>query len=91
MQKSPFFFRHLSLRWLLIVPFVVQIVGAVGLVGYLSYRVGQKSVAASVNHLMAETKEHVIEHLDSYLVVCQAKDCEFEGKWRGYSLPQQIS
>ena len=25
------------------------------------------------------------------LVVCQAKDCEFEGKWRGYSLPQQIS
>jgi tetratricopeptide (TPR) repeat protein len=26
-----------------------------------------------------------------HLVVCQAKDCEFEGKWRGYSLPQQIS
>jgi hypothetical protein len=71
MQKSPFFFRHLSLRWLLIVPFVVQIVGAVGLVAYLSYRVGQKSVAASVNHLMAETKEHVIEHLDSYLDIAQ--------------------
>jgi PAS domain S-box-containing protein len=71
MQKSPFFFRHLSLRWLLIVPFVVQIVSAVGLVAYLSYRVGQKSVAASVNHLMAETKEHVIEHLDSYLDIAQ--------------------
>ncbi len=29
--------------------------------------------------------------LQQKLVVCQAKDCEFEGKWRGYSLPQQIS
>jgi len=29
--------------------------------------------------------------VETCLVVCQAKDCEFEGKWRGYSLPQQIS
>lgn len=71
MNQSPFLFRHFSLRWLLIVPFVVQIVGAVGLVGYLSYRVSQKSVAAAINHLMSETQEHVIEYLDSYLDIAQ--------------------
>ena len=36
--------RQIPLRAVLIVPFVLQIVGAVGLVGFLSYRSGQEAV-----------------------------------------------
>ena len=37
-------FRQIPLRLVLVLPFVLQIVGAVGLVGYLSYRSGQQAV-----------------------------------------------
>ena len=33
-----------SLRRLLIIPFVIQVLGITGLVGYLSYRSGQRAV-----------------------------------------------
>ena len=46
--------RQIPLRLLLIVPFVLQIVGAVGLVGYLSYRSGQKAVEDMAKPLMVE-------------------------------------
>ena len=46
--------RQIPLRLLLIVPFVLQIVGAVGLVGYLSYRSGQEAVADIAESLMTE-------------------------------------
>ena len=46
--------RQIPLRLLLIVPFVLQIVGAVGLVGYLSYRSGQKAVEDRAKPLMVE-------------------------------------
>ncbi|MEP6517461.1 hypothetical protein [Microcoleus vaginatus] len=36
--------RKLRLRTALVVPFVLQIVAAVGLVGYLSFHNGQKAV-----------------------------------------------
>ncbi|NEO86527.1 MAG: hypothetical protein F6J87_20055 [Spirulina sp. SIO3F2] len=35
----------LSLRLVLIVPFILQIMGAVSLVGYLSFRTGQKATS----------------------------------------------
>ncbi len=61
--------RHqpISLRNLLIVPFVVQVVGIVGLVGYLSYRSGQQAVDHLAHHLMEETGDRVVQKLDSYL------------------------
>jgi hypothetical protein len=37
-------FRALPLQLVLIVPFVVQVFGAVGLVGYLSFKNGEKAV-----------------------------------------------
>jgi len=39
----------LSLRTVIIVPFVLQLVGSVGLVGYLSFRNGQKAAPSSAN------------------------------------------
>lgn len=64
-------FRHavknIPLRWVLVVPFVLQTVGAVALVGYLSYRSGQQSVEQLVDRLIAGVGDRVDQHLDAYL------------------------
>ncbi|WP_413173929.1 ATP-binding protein [Anabaena azotica] len=57
-------FPNISLRWVLIVPFVLQIVGAVGLVGYLSYGSGKKAVEDMANQLMDQATNRVQDHLD---------------------------
>ncbi|MBE9112926.1 PAS domain-containing protein [Nodosilinea sp. LEGE 07298] len=56
-----------SLRNLLIVPFLLQIIGITGVVGYLSYRSGQRAVQAMVSQLMAETSQRVEESLSDYI------------------------
>ena len=60
-------FRNIPLAWVLVIPFVLQIVGAVGLVGYLSYRSCQKSTEEMANRLMVAMGDRVDQHLDSYL------------------------
>lgn len=57
----------LPLRSVLIVPFVLQIVGAVGLVGYLSFRNGQKAVNNLASQLMSEVSLRVEQNLQVYL------------------------
>ena len=57
----------LSLRTVLIVPFVLQIVAAVGLVGYLSFRNGQKAVNNLAGQLMSEVSLRVEQNLQVYL------------------------
>jgi len=59
--------KRLPLRWVLVVPFVLQVVGAAGLVGYLSFRNGQKAVEELVTNLQVEASERIDQHLDSYL------------------------
>lgn len=59
--------RKIPLRLLLIVPFVLQIVGAVGLVGYLSYRSGQKAVEDMAKSLMTEIGDRIDQNLQGYL------------------------
>ncbi|NES72805.1 MAG: guanylate cyclase, partial [Okeania sp. SIO2D1] len=61
--------RRVNLRTVLIVPFIVQIVGAVGLVGYLSFRNGQKAVNELASQLMDEVGDRLEQHFDSYLAV----------------------
>nr|WP_315870931.1 ATP-binding protein [Trichocoleus desertorum] len=61
--------KALPLQLVLIVPFVLQIFGAVGLVGYLSFRNGQKAVNELAEQLMERTSNTVDQHLDSYLSV----------------------
>jgi signal transduction histidine kinase len=59
--------RKVSLQWLLIVPFMAQIMAAVGLTGYLSLRNGEKTVSTLVNRLQQEVGDRVDQHLTSYL------------------------
>ncbi|WP_333198141.1 hypothetical protein [Microcoleus sp. S28C3] len=53
------------LRTALAVPFL-QIFAAVGLVGYLSFRNGQKAVTDLANQLMTEVSNKTDRHLDNY-------------------------
>ena len=55
-----------SLRTILIVPFVLQICAVVGLVGYLSYRNGQKAINDVVSQLRNEITASIEKHLEIY-------------------------
>ncbi|GAB1541349.1 hypothetical protein NUACC21_40200 [Scytonema sp. NUACC21] len=61
--------KALPLQLVLIVPFVLQIFAAVSLVGYLSFRNGQKAVNDLVDQLMNRTSSMVEQHLNSYLSI----------------------
>lgn len=60
-------YGKMPLKYVLIVPFILQICGAVGLVGYLSYQNGQKAVRELATQLENEICDRIEQHLDSYL------------------------
>jgi signal transduction histidine kinase len=60
-----------KLRTIIVVPFVLQIIGAVGLVGYLSFRNGQQAVNDLAFKLQSDVGARVDQHLDSYLGLAQ--------------------
>jgi signal transduction histidine kinase len=62
-------FQGAPLSLVLIVPFVLQIFAAVGIVGYLSFRNGQKAVNQLALELSNEVGDRVDQHLDSYLAL----------------------
>ncbi|WP_292698209.1 MULTISPECIES: hybrid sensor histidine kinase/response regulator [unclassified Nostoc] len=62
-------FRALPLQLVLIVPFVVQVFGAVGLVGYLSFKNGEKAVNDLSGQLMKRTSSEVDRYLAAYLSI----------------------
>ena len=64
-------FKGLPLRLVLVLPFVLQIVGAVGLVGYLSFKNGQQAVNDLADRLMDKNSNLISEHLDNYLQTAQ--------------------
>jgi signal transduction histidine kinase/DNA-binding NarL/FixJ family response regulator len=67
----PNLLSNVKLRNLLVVPFVLQIVGAVGVVGYLSYRNGQEATTNLAAQLQGQVADRVDQYLDRYLVVAQ--------------------
>lgn len=61
--------RNVSLRLVLIVPFILQIVAAVGLTGWFALRNGQKAVNDLAIQLETEVAGRIQQHLDSYLAI----------------------
>jgi|GEM_PF-408785 len=61
------FINNASLRSILIVPFVLQIIGAVSIVGYLSFRSGQQSVNDVADRLRHETSDRINHDILDYL------------------------
>ncbi|GBF81401.1 hybrid sensor histidine kinase/response regulator [Aphanothece sacrum] len=60
-------FKRFPLRLILILPFVLQIFGAVGLVGYLSFRSGRQSVVELINPLEEEIASRVEKETINFL------------------------
>ncbi|MDX2217275.1 MAG: PAS domain S-box protein [Oculatellaceae cyanobacterium bins.114] len=73
MTPHPFFRRParfgstIPLHLVLVVPFVLQTVGAVAVVGYLSYRSGQRAVEKIATQLLENAGQQVCQKLDHYL------------------------
>jgi PAS domain S-box-containing protein len=65
-NKTP---RKFQLRTALVVPFVLQTVAAVGLVGYLSFQSGQRSINNLVTQLLDTVNNRVNQHLETYLTI----------------------
>jgi len=61
------FSGKVPLRTVLIIPFVLQIFAAVGLVGYLSFINGQRAVNDVAFQLRGEISARVLQYLDTYL------------------------
>ncbi len=72
-MKTPYFSKGkgFPLQIVLVVPFLIQIFGAVSLVGYLSFKNGQRAVNDLAEQLMDRTSEVVDEHLKSHLSIPQ--------------------
>lgn len=63
--------QRLSLQAVLMTVFVLQILGVVGLVGYLSFRNGQKAVEDLAGQLVSEVSDRIDQHLTTYLTTPQ--------------------
>ncbi|MCU0525535.1 MAG: PAS domain S-box protein [Elainella sp. Prado103] len=59
--------KKLPLWFILAVPFVLQTVGTVAFVSYLSYRSGQKAIEDLAHNLMAELSDRIDQNLQHYL------------------------
>jgi len=68
-SRQSFFLGQLKLplRVWLVVPFLLQMLGAVGLVGYFSYRSRRQAIAALANQLLAEVGDRIDQTLNNYL------------------------
>lgn len=63
--------KGVSLRLLIVVPFVAHILGAVVIVGYLSLRNCQDTVDQLANQLTDKVSNAIDNHLDSYIKIPQ--------------------
>ena len=59
--------NKVPLRTILIVPFVLQVFAAVGLVGYLSFKAGQTAVNELAIQLQIEVRDRIQQRLKTYL------------------------
>ncbi|MGD2183062.1 adenylate/guanylate cyclase domain-containing protein [Lusitaniella coriacea] len=61
----------ISLQAVWVIPFILQIFAAVGLVGYLSYKNGQKAVNTLAIQLQSEVNARIDQYLNTYFVTPQ--------------------
>jgi hypothetical protein len=61
--------RKFPLRMVLVIPFVLEVITAVGLTGYFSYRNGQQAVNKLAIQLMQAEGDRIYHRLDDYLEI----------------------
>ena len=62
-----YFYRYISLRSILVIPFILQICSVVGLTGWLSWRNGQQAVREVTVQLRDEVSARIEKNLEDYL------------------------
>lgn len=62
-------YKNLSLRIVIVAPFIFQIFIVVGLVGYLSYKNGQRAINDVATQLLDEITARVEQNLQAYLAI----------------------
>jgi len=62
-------FGKVHIRTILIVPFILQIILAVGLTGYLSYFYGQQAINELAGQLHAQVTARIEQYLNAYLEI----------------------
>ncbi|MCP2727581.1 HAMP domain-containing sensor histidine kinase [Limnofasciculus baicalensis] len=60
-------FSQTNLRTVLIVPLILQIVGGVGLVGYLSFKNGEEAVNKVAAKLYSDISDRIVDRIKTYL------------------------
>ena len=63
------FFGKMPLQAIFVIPFVLQIVLAVGIVSYISYRNSRQAVNLLVTQLQTEISQRIDERLNQYLTI----------------------
>ncbi len=61
------FLRKISLRAFLIIPFLFQLLIVAGLIGWLSFRNGQRAINDLANKFRGEVSGHIYQQVDNYL------------------------
>ncbi|HEY9864390.1 MAG TPA: ATP-binding protein [Candidatus Obscuribacterales bacterium] len=59
--------QGISLRWVLVVPFLLEISIAVGLTGWLAFSHGEKAIKELAQEIENEVSSRIEQHLNSYL------------------------
>lgn len=84
--------KRLPLRSALVVPFTLQIVAAVGLIGYLSFKNGQQAVNYLINQLQSNVQARISQRLDAYLAAPhQVNEINLEAMQLGQINPQDYT
>jgi PAS domain S-box-containing protein len=65
----PRILNQLSLRFVLVIPFVIQIIMIVGVIGWLSYTNGQASVKDMATQLRQEITSHIKDKVQTFLSI----------------------
>lgn len=71
METAKFSSKGVSLRLLLVLPFIIQIFAAVGITGWLSLRNGQRAVNDVVSQLQNEVTARISKYLADFVAVPQ--------------------
>jgi len=66
-SKKLFSLQRIPLRVMLVVPFVLQISGAVGLTGYFAIRNGQQAASDVAVNLRQSVSDRIDQHLNSFI------------------------
>ncbi|MBS9772224.1 response regulator [Trichodesmium erythraeum] len=69
LDRKTSFLKEIPLTYILVIPFLLQLLIVVGLIGWLSFRNGQKAINDLVSKLQEEVGARIDQKVDNYLQI----------------------